>query len=470
MREMLIRGYHALPPRLRSVAATLRGFQLRSWRYGPESDRLRDEALAREHWSSAEWTRWREERLAFVLWRAATRVPFYEEMWSARRRRGDRASVEHLENWPVLEKDSLRRDPTAFVADDRDPRRMFHDHTSGTTGKSLDVWLSRETVHAWYALHEARTRGWNGVARGDRWAILGGRLVAPVSQTRPPFWVWNAALRQLYMSAYHIAPATVPDYVAALRDHRVTYVLGYPSALFALAREVQARRIDAPRLRVALLNAEPLLDHQRETIAEAFGCAVRETYGMSEIVTAASECDHGTMHLWPEAGFVEVLDGVIRVPDGVTGDLVSTGLLNADMPLIRYRVGDRGAKASADVACTCGRTLPILSHVEGRSDDVLFTRDGRVVGRLDPVFKSRVPIREAQIVQETLDRVRVRYVPDAGFTPAHGDSVAARIRERMGAIAVVLEPVDMIPRTANGKFRAVVCNLAPEERERVTAR
>ncbi|NUO62032.1 MAG: phenylacetate--CoA ligase family protein [Gemmatimonadaceae bacterium] len=470
MRESLVRAYHALPPALRSAVVTLRGLQLASWRYGPESDRLRDEALARERWSFEEWTRWREERLAFVLWRAATRVPFYEELWSARRQRGDRSSFERLENWPVLEKESLRRDPAAFVADDRDPRRMFHDHTSGTTGKSLDVWLSRETVREWYALHEARTRAWNGVARGDRWAILGGQLVAPAAQTRPPFWVWNAALRQLYMSAYHIAPATVPHYVAALRDHRVTYVLGYPSALFALAREVLARDIGAPRLRVAILNAEPLLDHQRETIAEAFGCAVRETYGMSEIVAAASECGHGTVHLWPEAGFLEVLDGRDPVPDGATGDLVSTGLLNADMPLIRYRVGDRGARAASNVSCTCGRTLPILAGVEGRSDDVLFTRDGRIVGRLDPVFKSRIPIREAQIVQETLDRVRVRYVPDSGFTSAHGDSVAARIRERMGAIAVVLEPVDMIPRTANGKFRAVVCNLAPEERARASAR
>lgn len=470
MRETLLRGYHALPTVLRSVAASLRGVHLRACRYGPESDRLRDEALAREHWSSTEWTRWREDRLAFVLWRAATRVPFYREMWSARRSRGDRASFEYLENWPVLEKESLRRDPTAFVADDRDPRRMFHDHTSGTTGKSLDIWLSRQTVREWYALHEARTRAWNGVSRADRWAILGGQLVAPIAQRRPPFWVWNAALSQLYLSAYHISPATVPDYVAALRRYRVTYVLGYPSALFALAREILTRGIDAPRLRVALLNAEPLLDHQREDIAEAFGCAVRETYGMSEIVAAASECDHGTMHLWPEAGVLEVLDGSAPVRDGVTGDLVSTGLLNADMPLVRYRIGDRGARAPAGSVCTCGRTLPILSHVEGRSDDMLFTRDGRSVGRLDPVFKSRLPIREAQIVQETLDRVRVRYVPDAGFTAADGDSVAARIRDRMGAIAVVLEPVDAIPRTANGKFRAVVCNLAPEERRRMSAR
>src|SRR5690348_17396923 len=67
MRDALLRRYHDLPPVLRSAAATLRGGYLRAWRYSPETERLRDEALAREHWSAEQWRAWREERLAFVL-------------------------------------------------------------------------------------------------------------------------------------------------------------------------------------------------------------------------------------------------------------------------------------------------------------------------------------------------------------------------------------------------------------------
>lgn len=464
----LLHYYHRLPPTLRSAVATVRGGYLRAWRYGGETDRLRDEALAREQWSAEQWMGWREERLAFVLHRAATSVPYYRDAWAARRRRGDRASAEQLENWPILEKEALRAAPRAFVADGCNPSRMFHDHTSGTTGKSLDVWLSRQTVRRWYALHEARARHWYGVGRDTRWAILGGQLVAPAGQDAPPFWVWNAALRQLYMSSYHIAPRHVPAYVDAMRQYGVRYVLAYPSALYAIAREVVEGKIPAPPLSVAIANAEPLLPHQRGAIERAFGCPARETYGMSEAVTAASECEQGRLHLWPEVGEVEVLAGGAPAPAGQVGELVVTGLLNADMPLIRYRVGDRGALAPAGERCPCGRTLPILSSVEGRSDDALYSTDGREVGRMDPVFKSALPVREAQIVQERRDRIRVRFVPAADYTDAAGDSIVERVRDRLGDVQVVLERCDAIPRTANGKFRAVICEIPPGERPRGT--
>lgn len=465
MRDALLRWYHRLPPSLRSVVATARGGYLRSWRYGPAADRLADEAQARDRWSADQWRRWQEERLAFVLHRAATRVPFYREQWAERRRRGDRAAWDVLANWPILDKDTLRADARRFVTDDLDPDRMFHEHTSGTTGKSLDLWLARSSVREWYALYEVRARRWYGVSRHERWAIIGGQLVAPAAQDDPPFWVWNAALKQLYLSAYHLAPRHARSYVDALTRYRVRHLLGYPSALHALAREVLAQSLTPPPIAVVVTNAEPLLAHQRETIGEAFRCPVRETYGMAEMVAAGSECEHEKLHVWPEAGWIEV-DGA---PHGETGDLICTSLLNADMPLVRYRLGDRGALAGAGASCACGRTLPILAGIEGRSDDVLYTVDGRVVGRLDPVFKAGSALREAQLVQEALDRVHVRYVPDAGFGDADRESLIRRLRDRMGPVSVTFEEMQAIPRTNNGKFRAVICRLSAEERRRVGA-
>jgi phenylacetate-CoA ligase len=470
MSDFLLRVYHGLPQVLRSTAAAAHGGYLRAWRYGPRTDQLRDEALAREHWTPQQWKTWRDERLAFLLQRAATKVPYYREHWAERRRRGDKISWELLQNWPLLEKETLREKPAAFVAEDRSRSRMFHDHTSGTTGKSLDVWLSRDTVQAWYALFEARCRHWNGVSRYDRWAIIGGQLVTPVHQAAPPFWVWNASLHQLYLSAYHLAPRHIASYVDALHRHRIRYIVAYPSAVHALALEVVAQRLRAPRLDFVLANAEPLLEQQRSAIEEAFGCPVRETYAMAEIAGAASECEHGQMHIWPEAGELEVIGDDRNVGEDSVGEFICTGLLNADMPLIRYRVGDRGAVAPSDLRCKCGRTLPILSAVEGRTDDVLYATDGRIVGRLDPVFKSRLPIKEAQIVQDALDIIRVRYVPADGFLRADGQSLIDRVRDRMGPVNVILEEVDTITRTKNGKFRAVICNLSVEEQTRARAR
>ena len=108
--------------------------------------------------------------------------------------------------------------------------------------------------------------------------------------------------------------------------------------------------------------------------------------------------------------------------------------------------------------------------MDGRIDDVLYTPDGRVIGRLDPVFKSRLPIKEAQIIQDKLDLIRIRYVRDDSFSKVDAESLVDRVRDRMGQVKVVLEEVDFIARTANGKFRAVICNLSPEERGRAQTR
>jgi phenylacetate-CoA ligase len=111
-----------------------------------------------------------------------------------------------------------------------------------------------------------------------------------------------------------------------------------------------------------------------------------------------------------------------------------------------------------------------MSSIEGRIDDLLYTVDGRVLGRLDPVFKGTLPIRAAQIIQEELDRVRVRYIPTGEFTRDSAKSIVCGIRARMGNVEVVLEQVEDLPRQANGKFRAVICNLSPEKIQAISAR
>jgi phenylacetate-coenzyme A ligase PaaK-like adenylate-forming protein len=487
-KEQLMALYHRLPPAARNLAATVHGYRLRTWRFGPETEELVARAFERECWSPGRLRAWQEERLAWMLHHAATRVPYYRRYWErqwsvvsgqwsvVRKLPKDESDSLHpfedapwlrLENWPILEKEALRADPTAFLADGMDTLRMAKLHTSGTTGKPLDLWATRETERQWWALFDARWRRWYGVSRRDRWATIGGKIVAPVSQRRPPFWVWDASQSLLYMSTYHLAPDLVGSYLDALRRYRVRYVRGYASGLYILAQEALRLGRRDVKLEVAITYAEPLYPHQRQVIEEAFHCPVRETYGMVEMAAAASECEAGSLHLWPEAGWVEVLDGADRPgPAGTAGSLVCTGLLNADMPLIRYRVGDSGALAGMDASCPCGRTLPVLTSVEGRLDDVVYTRDGRRFGCLD-VVHAGIPVREAQVIQESVERLRVRYVPAPEFTPATSREIVEELQSQMGEIDVVLEEVARIPRGPNGKVRMIVCNIPPEERSRL---
>jgi len=455
--------YQYLPAGIRSIPASLHGYYLRWWRYCAQTNDFVEQAFERERWTPEQWQSWQAERLAYILERAATRVPYYREYWNSRSGRGRTTEWTQLENWPVLEKEPLRQHPRSFLADDSNPRKLCVEHTSGTTGTPLRFWESREMLRAWYALFEARWRRWYGVSRRDRWAILGGQLVVPRKQRRPPFWVWNAAFRQLYLSSYHLAPDLIPHYLNALRSYRITYLLGYTSALHSLAREVLRLGRDDLQMKVVITNAEPVFDYQRETISAAFRCPVRETYGTSEKVVAAGECEAGRLHIWPEVGVIEILQGNEPVAPGVSGDIVVTGLLNTDMPLVRYRIGDRGIMSPPDAGCPCGRSLPVLQSVEGRTDDLLYTPDGRCIGRLDPVFKADWPIHEAQIIQETPERVRIRFVPAPGFGPVYERQIVEQLQARMGEMDVTLEKVSQIPRTASGKFRAVISHVRRSE-------
>jgi phenylacetate-CoA ligase len=295
--------------------------------------------------------------------------------------------------------------------------------------------------------------------------MIGAQLVTPPTQNKPPFWVWNSGLNQLYMSAYHLAPDCLGHYLDAIAEHQVEYLWGHSSALHILAREVLRSGRRDLKLKVALSSSEPLNRRQRQAISAAFQCPARETYGMSEMVAGASECESGHLHLWPEAGYYEVVDGLSAVAPGTAGDLIATCLLNWEMPLIRYRVGDRVVMSSSQEGCVCGRTLPVLTGIEGRSSDILYTPDGRQLSpsSMEIVFDIDLPIMEAQIVQEEIDRIRVRYVPADGFSLDSGRTLQSRITERMGDVQVILEQVGRIERGANGKFRAVLCKLSEEQ-------
>ena len=390
-------------------------------------------------------------------------IPWYRDAHRAGRFPADQVrSLADLPRLPVLDKEIVRSRPRSLLADDCDPGGMYRESTSGTTGKPLTLWWSHSTHQAWFAVFEQRLRHWNGVSRHDRWATLGGQLVVPQGREKPPFWVWNAPGKQLYMSSYHLAPRFLSSYLDEIERRGIRYLFGYASSLDALATHALATRRTDVKLDVVFSNAEPFFAHQRRRIEQAFGCPTRDSYGMAEIAAAAFECTHGRLHISPDVGIVEVLrdDGTVAAP-GEMGDAVYTGLLNRDQALIRYRQGDRLSLAAPEEMCACGVAMPLVKEIEGRSDDVLVTPDGRRVGRLDPVFKTDLGIREAQIAQVAPDHVEIRVVPGDEYTDDDGRIMKERLVDRMGDVRVSVVLVDSIARSARGKFRAVVNECPP---------
>jgi phenylacetate-CoA ligase len=84
--------------------------------------------------------------------------------------------------------------------------------------------------------------------------------------------------------------------------------------------------------------------------------------------------------------------------------------------------------------------------------------------RFHGVFVHQPHVREGQIIQETLHRIRVKVVPSEGFGPDDHRDIIHRVQQRLGSqVEVIVETVDGIPRTAAGKFKAVVSLLQRDE-------
>lgn len=441
--------YQRVPTPVRSLAASARGLQLRVTRYDRQLEALVDAALEREYWNPAEWEHATSGALD-LMFDAARSSPYYGKVLAG-------PGSSEFRGIPITPKAAVRDRPEAFWSSAVDGQRLVFESTSGTSGSPLSLRFTREAVRQWFALIETRMRRWHGLGVSDRWAMFGGQLIVPVSRTEPPFWVHNWPMHQLYVSTHHLSRRNAPSIADALCRFRPRYLLGYPSSMALFARYALEDGLKLPEVDVVLSNAEMLTPAQREVIGAAFRAPVRNTYGMAEAVAGGSECDHGTMHLWPEVGIVEVADEAGRVVStpGARGPLVLTGLLNRAMPLLRYEIGDRGHLPSPS-DCGCGRTLPVLGEIQGRSTDFLITPDDRHVFWINPVFRE-LPVAEAQVVQHTIHDVEVRLVPERAWSSSDTEELVARFAARLGPdVTVRVTQVDGIERDPSGKFRAIV--------------
>ena len=219
-----------------------------------------------------------------------------------------------------------------------------------------------------------------------------------------------------------------------------------------------------------MTTSETVTDELREALQRSWQCPVYDTYGAVEGCLYASQCEHGRYHVSAEAGLIEILDARSRpCPPGEIGEVVCTGLQNELQPLLRYRLGDF-ARWSREQTCRCGARGPLLESIEGRLEDLCVTSDGRSVLGFDTVFKGVASIREAQVVQESLDRFIVRVVPAPGFSAKDRELLVQNMRAHVGGVNVEVQLAERIERAPGGKFRAVVSRLSAEERRKATER
>jgi phenylacetate-CoA ligase len=467
-----LRLYHKLPYFAKCVLATVHGLGLKSIRTGRYYKQELQAAAIRSTWTESQWRDFERRELARVLQTAIRHVPWYRRNVSIPAGSiTPENALDRLLAFPVVTRSVIGENPEGFV-DERFRRVKLHvEYTSGTTGAPFRFWQSDRTVQRWYALGHLRWLGGAGVRCGDRCATFGGQVIASTNRKSPPYWVRNLAMNQLYCSVYHVGPSTVNAYLRILQAFDPVYIMCYPSALHALVSLARDAGLawQGGSVKAVITNAEPLYDSQRDAIEGYFGCRCYETYGCSESVFMGYECPARHIHLCPDVGFSEVLDSTgQRAADGESGELVCTGFLTDAMPLIRYRTGDRVSISRG--GCPCGSTFPVLRAIEGRDGDEVVLPDGRIVGCLYTVIDGDFAIREAQIIQEGADLLRVLVIPSRDYDEStHPGLIADSVHLHVGnKVRVEVMTVSEIPRSPSGKFRAVACRLSEEEKRRLS--
>lgn len=459
MKRPLTSVYGALPIPLQNVMCTVDGYR----RYQQRFTKRFRAILAGLEESVGRPVEWHYENqwqgLRAVLERARREVPYYRFLPGIVDAGDPYESItKTLAEIPPLEKSVYRARTSDFLARDMPRHHYSRRFTSGTTGTALEIFDSTDRFAENYATVWRQRRSF-GVDFADPFLAFTGQMVTPLKQAEPPFWREDRYSKRKLFSIYHMSPENLRSYVGPILDSDASYAEGYPSALHLVSRAMieEGRTLPQGRLKGVFTSSESLLANQREAIEEAFGAPVRDHYASTEHVVAMTACAHDQLHVDMEFGIVEV-EPVEETDDWVRGPLLVTGLGVPAAPMIRYRIGDVGTRSKRP--CTCGRPGEVFLDIDGRIEDYVVTPSGRMVGRLDHVFKGRFDIAEAQIVQDENGVLRVGVVPAPEFNDQSIRLLTRSLRDRLGEdMDVQVSVIESIAREPNGKFRAVKSSL-----------
>jgi phenylacetate-CoA ligase len=466
MKALLEKIYYSLPLSLQNLAITAFGYTWYKRRFGGIFHKELKACMEREQYSKTEWETYQTLELRKLMLHALKTVPYYQTLFN---KLGINASIiesftlTDLTRLPFLEKQTYRNlGTTDLMSLYPEPEGQFL-YSSGSTGTPTQTRYSLRMHQKYFAIFESRLNYWAGIDYKVPRGVIGGRRIIKDGLANPPFYRYNYIEKQTYFSAYHISKETVGNYVEGMIKNKVEYMTGYASANYFLARFIEEAGLKAPKLRAVLTSSEKLTQEMRDTFKRVYDCETFDSYNGVDLCNLISECEHHRLHVVPDAGIVEIIrpDGSKCEP-GETGEIISTGLLNFDQPLIRYRMGDY-VKLSKNQTCTCGRNMLIIEEIVGRMEDTVTGPDGRKMVRFHGIFINISSIIEAQVVQQTLNDYELNLVTSRQPTEDEYKLLIKRMKSQLGEVNIKINLIDEIPKNSNGKFKSVVSLLKKTE-------
>ncbi|MBE9506218.1 MAG: phenylacetate--CoA ligase family protein, partial [Chloroflexi bacterium] len=331
-------------------------------------------------WSRERIEQLQAERLQRLIRYAYDHVLYYRRLMDERGLRPhDIQSAADLHKLPLLTKDLIRANFDEMRAEGFPRSALLPGRTSGSTGEPLLFYSTKSALYDRGYARSLRSMGWAGIRLGDR--------TVSVRMTRQPETARGRTLRRLSrrlertieVDTTSISVETLPGIVHMLHRVRPRAFGAYPSVMAHFASFIKDSGQPAPPVHSVLTGGEQLFEHQRELIREVFHSEPYSRYGSHEAYEMAAECEeHSGLHVHAEDIIAEVVDdGGNPVLPGQQGHILITSLHNYGMPFIRYKNGDAGSLATS--SCPCGRGLPLLDTLLGRTGDFIYTPSGKRV-------------------------------------------------------------------------------------------
>jgi len=405
-----------------------------------------------------------DRRVRRMIAHAYATVPHYREtMDQLGLRPGDLRTAADLARLPLIERGQLQRDPARFRSTAEPPDRCLRLNSSGSSGAPLTIHCDAAAIIE-NAAHGERERSLATPLIGRRTGYREAAISGPHSAA------WEI---RRFLDARTLAPPGMrikrefislidpPErQAAAIEAFRPDVLHGFGATLALLFAYYEASGPPVHPPKVVTFSSDALADPARRLIEERYGIPVFGTYQAIEAFKIGFECRrHRGYHLNVDLYPVRIVDAQGQpAPDGETGEVVISNLVNRATVLLNYRLGDLAAVSAEP--CPCGRSLPLMPSLEGRSSEVVELPSGRLV---DPyavrtVFVGEDDVRLYQVVQRTPAHFAVAIVAAAG---TDRDGLRARIAAGLAArleegITVEVTFVDAIERTAGGKLEPIL--------------
>lgn len=401
-----------------------------------------------------------EKQLTKILQFSYKYVPYYHDLFKKLNLDPKEIKeVKDLEKLPVLTKEIIKRNWESLIPVNLTKIKYINKSTGGTTGTTLIYRVTKfERILQWAILYNIW--GWSGYKLGDKVLILGGSSLVPCKRNKMTKFIYKLLRNFVYISAFDMNEENMNRYVTIINKYKPKIGYGYPSAWQLLAKFIKVNNLKIFSPSAIFTTSEKLYSPMRKEIEDAFKCNVYEYYGLNDGGISAHECpEHSGLHINTERSILEVIDEKGNQVDNGEGRILATSLYNYAMPFIRYETGDIGSILSENKICRCKRGYRRLKEIKGRSVDVLVSPEGKNIHGwffLYIFWEYCKGIREYQVVQENLDKIVIKIVPESDFDDKQLDKIREIVKGKSEGWNLEFKFVDKIERPWSAKYKFII--------------